>query len=124
MESLYDLLGALPNDDADDLRAAFRRATKGVHPDLNPGDPNAGMKFRRIVRASEILNDVDQRAAYDRLLEVARVEEERVARHAVSGKAGKLSLGLMALAGISIIMVGSHALFLQPSTNPLGPQPT
>ena len=53
METLYDLLGALPNDDADDLRAAFRRAVKRAHPDVNPEDPDAGLKFRRIVRANE-----------------------------------------------------------------------
>lgn len=47
METLYDLLGALPNDDADDLRAAFRRAVKRAHPDVNPEDPDAGLKFRR-----------------------------------------------------------------------------
>jgi curved DNA-binding protein CbpA len=34
MKTLYDLLGALPNDDADDLRAAFRRAAKQAHPDI------------------------------------------------------------------------------------------
>src|SRR5215470_16859771 len=119
METLYDLLGALPNDDADDLRAAFRRAAKGVHPDLNPGDPDAGLKFRRILRASEILGDADQRAAYDRLLEAARIERERAAKHAVAGRARKFAFGVMALAGISIVAVGSHALFVQPSTNVL-----
>src|ERR1700747_1824885 len=50
MDTLYDLLGALPRDDAEELRAAFRRAVKGVHPDLNPHDPDAGVKFRQIVR--------------------------------------------------------------------------
>jgi hypothetical protein len=34
METLYDLLGALPNDDVDDLRAAFRRAVKRPIPML------------------------------------------------------------------------------------------
>jgi hypothetical protein len=61
METLYDLLGALPNDDADDLRTAFRRAVKRAHPDVNPDDPDAGLKFRRIVRANEILGDAEQR---------------------------------------------------------------
>ena len=121
METLYDLLGALPNDDADDLRAAFRRAAKRAHPDLNPKDPDGGLKFRRIVRASEILSDDDQRAAYDRLLEVARIERQRAAKPAVAGKARKLAFGVMALAGMSIVAVGGHALFLRPSTNALAP---
>src|SRR4029077_17013073 len=80
METLYDLLGALPNDDADDLRAAFRRAVKRAHPDVNPEDPDAGLKFRRIVRANEILGAAGQRAAYDHLLAVAQLEQARAAK--------------------------------------------
>src|SRR5437667_10595062 len=64
MKTLYDLLGALPNDEAEGLRSAFRKAVKGVHPDLHPGDPDAALKFRQIARANEILGDPDQRAAY------------------------------------------------------------
>ena len=75
MKTLYDLLEALPCDDAESLRAAFRRAVKGAHPDLRPGDPDAALKFREIVRANEILGDPEQRAAYDDLLEVARLEQ-------------------------------------------------
>jgi curved DNA-binding protein CbpA len=66
--TLYDLLGALPDDDADGLRAAFRKAAKASHPDNNPDDPDAPQKFRHIVRAHSILRDETQRAAYDRLL--------------------------------------------------------
>ncbi|KRR18933.1 hypothetical protein CQ14_18750 [Bradyrhizobium lablabi] len=75
MKTLYDLLGALPDDDAEGLRSAFRRAVKANHPDLNPGDPEAPHTFRRIVRANAILSDERQRAAYDRLLEVARRQQ-------------------------------------------------
>jgi len=38
---------------------------QGAHPDIKPGDPDAALKFRQIVRANEILGDVEQRAAYD-----------------------------------------------------------
>ncbi len=51
MNTLYDLLGALPHDDAEGLRTAFRQAVKGAHPDIKPGDPDAALKFRQIVRA-------------------------------------------------------------------------
>ena len=84
METLYDLLGALPNDDADDLRAAFRRAVKRAHPDVNPEDPDAGPKFRRIVRANEILGDAEQRAAYDHLLTLAHHEQEQAPKQAAA----------------------------------------
>ena len=45
MKTLYDLLEALPDDDADDLRAAFRKAAKANHPDFNPGNPEASERF-------------------------------------------------------------------------------
>ena len=50
MKTLYDLLNALPDDDAESLRAAFRKAAKANHPDNNPGEPDAPLRFRRIVR--------------------------------------------------------------------------
>ena len=80
MKTLYDLLGALPDDDADGLRAAFRKAAKANHPDFNPGNPEASERFRRIVRANAILSDEQQRAAYDRLLEIARRQQRPAAQ--------------------------------------------
>ena len=77
MKTLYDLLGALPDDDADRLRAAFRKAAKANHPDFNPDNPEASERFRKIVRANAILSDGQQRAAYDRLLEIARRQQSR-----------------------------------------------
>ena len=121
METLYDLLGALPNDDADELRAAFRRAVKRVHPDKNPEDPGAAVKFRRIVRANEILGDAEQRAAYDHLLALAHPEQQQATQHTAADKVHKVATGVMALAGISAVAVGGYALFVQLSANALTP---
>lgn len=112
METLYDLLGALPRDDTEALRAAFRQAVKGAHPDLNPGDPDAGMKFREIVRASEILTDPAQRAAYDHLLGLAEREQKQAAQHALAGTVHRLASGVMALAAAAVVGVGAYLLFL------------
>jgi len=71
MRTLYDLLGALPDDDAEGLRTAFRKAAKATHPDLNPDNPDAALRFRQLVRAHDILSDEEQRAAYDQLLAIA-----------------------------------------------------
>jgi curved DNA-binding protein CbpA len=117
MDTLYDLLGALPSDDAEGLRDAFRRAVKGAHPDLRPGDPDAGLKFRQIVRANEILGDVEQRAAYDHLLELARLEGEQAAKHAFADIVYKVASGVMAVAMLSSAVVGSYALFLHLSAS-------
>ena len=61
MGTLYDLLGALPDDDAEGLRTAFRRAAKATHPDINPDNPDAALRFRQLMRAHNILSDAEQR---------------------------------------------------------------
>jgi tetratricopeptide (TPR) repeat protein len=121
MDTLYDLLGALPRDNAEDLRAAFRRAVKGAHPDLRPGDPDAALKFRQIVRANEILVDPEQRAAYDHLLTLARAEQQSAFMRPLAARIHSLAYGVMALAGISIMTVGGYLLFMQVSTASVAP---
>lgn len=115
MKTLYDLLEALPDDDAEELRSAFRKAVKSSHPDINPGDTDAAQRFRQIVRANEILSDRDQRAAYDHLLELARDEQELESKRAVAAKVHKVASGVMALAGASAAAVGGYLLFVHVS---------
>lgn len=115
MKTLYDLLGALPDDDAEALRTAFRKAAKGAHPDLNPGDPDAALKFRQIVRAHDILADDEQRAVYDHLLDLADAEHEEAARRAAALTIRKISSATMALAGLLLAAGGGYLLLLQTS---------
>jgi len=101
--TLYELLGALPQDDADSLRAAFRKAAKASHPDNNPGDPDAPQKFRQIVRAHTILKDELQRAAYDSLLTEAEGHQRSdPRRNVLSGVRLPGPIGSMVIASISI----------------------
>lgn len=115
MTTLYDLLGALPDDDADGLRAAFRKAAKASHPDVNPGDEEAAARFRRIVRANAILSDERQRAAYDQLLEVARRQQSPKPKR--SNLLRTLALDAIASAAISAVLVGGYFL-LKPVDGP------
>jgi tetratricopeptide (TPR) repeat protein len=115
MDTLYDLLGALPRDDAEELRGAFRRAVKGTHPDLHPGDPDAGFKFRQIVRANGILADPDQRATYDHLLDLAEQEKKQWDRHAFMHKVVATTSFVLSLGFISAASVGGYLLFQQMS---------
>ena len=115
MDTLYDLLGALPRDDAEELRGAFRRAVKGTHPDLHPGDPDAGFKFRQIVRANEILADPDQRATYDHLLDLAEEEKKHFGKQAVMHRLVAITSFVVALGLISAASVGGYLLFQQMS---------
>ena len=125
MKTLYDLLGALPSDDTEDLRAAFRRAVKGAHPDIHPDDPDAALKFRQIVRAQEILGDAGRRTAYDHLLELARLEQKSASEQAIAATIPKLAsgviAGVIALAGVSVVTVGGYLLFMHMSAALVAP---
>ena len=123
MDTLYDLLGALPRDDAESLRTAFRRAVKSAHPDLRPDDPDAAVKFRQIVRANEILLDRDQRAVYDHLLVLAQHEKDPAAAHPIAAKIHKIASGVLAFASVSIVSVVGYLVFMHMSValvNPVG----
>ena len=121
METLYDLLGALPEDGAEDLRAAFRKAVKGTHPDINPEDPDAGLRFRQIVRANEILSDDEQRAAYDHLLRLADIERNSGSKRLVAATIHRLATGVMTLAIISLVCLSGYMLFAYLNGIPLDP---
>ncbi len=110
MKTLYDLLGALPDDDAESLRSAFRKAVKGTHPDVRPGDPDAALKFRQIIRANEILMDEEQRAAYDHLLDLARLEQQAASKRRNLTAIYWLATGITALASIFIASLGGYLL--------------
>jgi tetratricopeptide (TPR) repeat protein len=122
MDTLYDLLGALPHDDAEGLRVAFRRAAKGAHPDLRPGDPDAGLRFRQIVRANQILADSEQRAAYDHLLMLARIEKDPASAHPIAARIHRLASGVMAIAIASIVTVGGYLVFMHMSMALVAPE--
>lgn len=119
--TLYDLLGALPDDDAEGLRTAFRRAVKSAHPDIHPGDPDAAWKFRRIVRAHDILGDAEQRAAYDHLLDLAHLEEASASGQATAARIHKIASGVIALAAASAVTVGGYLLLMHMSVASVAP---
>lgn len=121
MKTLYDLLEALPHDDAEGLRTAFRKAVKGAHPDLRPDDPDAALKFRQIVRANEILGDIEQRATYDHLLDLARQEQESASKHAIAATIHEIASGVMALAGGAVVTVGGYLLLMHMSAASIAP---
>lgn len=111
MRTLYELLGALPDDDADRLRAAFRNAAKASHPDNNLGDPDAPQRFRRVVRAYVILRDERQRMTYDTLL--ARADRQRAVtpRRKAVPKIRNLVSDTIAGILIAFVSIGAFLLF-------------
>jgi curved DNA-binding protein CbpA len=123
MGTLYDLLGALPDDDSEELRAAFRKAAKATHPDVNPDDPDAPSKFRQLVRAQEILCEPEQRATYDLLLALAVQEaSSNTARATIYEKIYKHASNTLAATIMAAMMVGGYALLGTVSKAPVIPK--
>jgi curved DNA-binding protein CbpA len=118
MGTLYDLLGALPSDDAEELRTAFRKAAKATHPDLNPDNPDAALRFRELVRAYDILNDVEQRETYDQLLAIALQPETAPATRTYETMR-KVASNTMAASIILAVLVGGYTLFGMFSKQPV-----
>jgi curved DNA-binding protein CbpA len=111
MKTLYDLLGALPEDDAEGLRAAFRRAAKASHPDIHADDPEAPLRFRQIVRANDILADAQQRVAYDLLLELTLEEPAPELKLDTSaGPIRKFAFDALMVVAVSMVSIGGYLL--------------
>ena len=61
----YEILGVAPNASEADLKQAYRRMAMKFHPDRNPGNQEAEVRFKEAKEAYEILSDPQKRAAYD-----------------------------------------------------------
>jgi molecular chaperone DnaJ len=64
--TLYEVLRVRRAAGAAEIRRAYQKLARQLHPDLNPGDPVAAERFRTVQRAFEILSDPQRRGAYDR----------------------------------------------------------
>jgi DnaJ-class molecular chaperone len=62
----YEVIGVKPDASPDDIRTAYRKLAKQLHPDLNPGKPDAEARFKSVTAAYDLLSDADKRARYDR----------------------------------------------------------
>ncbi len=62
----YAELGVARDASPAEIRSAYRRLAKSLHPDANPGDRASEEKFKRVTAAFTLLNDPTQRARFDR----------------------------------------------------------
>jgi molecular chaperone DnaJ len=62
----YEVIGVPRDADEKEIKKAFRRLARELHPDVNRHDPEAEEKFKEAAEAYEILSDADRRATYDR----------------------------------------------------------
>ncbi len=62
----YEVLGVRRDASEQEIKKAFRKLARQLHPDVNAQDPNAEEKFKEAAEAYEILSDAERRATYDR----------------------------------------------------------
>lgn len=62
----YKILGVDKNATQDDIKKAYRKLARKLHPDLNPDDKEAERKFKEINEANEVLSNPENRAKYDK----------------------------------------------------------
>jgi DnaJ-class molecular chaperone len=61
----YEILGVERDANRAEVKTAFRRLARELHPDVNDHDPEAEEKFKEAAEAYEVLSDPERRRAYD-----------------------------------------------------------
>ena len=62
----YEVLGVAKSASEDEIKKAYRSLAKKYHPDMNPGDKEAEVKFKEVNEAYAVLSDSEKRSKYDR----------------------------------------------------------
>jgi DnaJ-class molecular chaperone len=62
----YEVLGVGRDASADEVKKAYRKLARKHHPDVNPGDKTAEVKFKEAQQAYDVLSDAEKRSLYDR----------------------------------------------------------
>src|SRR6476661_9391888 len=66
MRDPYEVLGVSKSADEAQVKSAYRKLAKKLHPDANKHDPKAASRFAELNGAYEIVGDDDKRKAFDR----------------------------------------------------------
>jgi len=87
-KDFYKSLGVASEASDSEIKKAYRKLAKNLHPDKNPGDTKAEQRFKEVSEAYSVLSDTDQRKEYDA---VRAMSHGRARFTAGSGPAGGFS---------------------------------
>jgi curved DNA-binding protein len=85
----YKILGLSKSATEEDIKKAYRKLARKLHPDLNPNDKDAHKKFQQINEANEVLSDPEKRKKYDQYGEDWQHAEQFERAAQSEGQAGR-----------------------------------
>jgi len=89
----YDVLGIAKGSGEADVKKAYRKLARKLHPDVNPGDKTAQKRFLEVQEAYDVLKDPEKRRAYDRFGHAGPTMGFDPAAASGSGAAGRGGFG-------------------------------
>jgi hypothetical protein len=98
MRTYFDVLGVHPNADEEEIKSAYRKLAKAIHPDVNFTDQRATKRFIEINEAYDVLKDAESRAAYRQYLSLAKARSINHRRDAAI-----VFAGLVLISGVVVL---------------------
>ena len=89
----YEVLGVDRGSSDAEIKRAFRRVARDLHPDVNRHDPEAEEKFKQAAEAYEVLSDPERRRTYDAFGRVVRQSGDTVNLYLFAGERRDATLG-------------------------------